>query len=168
MGTYRTRQVCLNGHDREDRVDRSPERGEQFCSICGVETITECPKCNASIRGVYDVPSRSVDGMFLMGHYETTQVPNHCHNCGGAFPWMERHADALAEAIDELDELSDDEREKLKKSIPDIVADSPKADVAGTRFKKAVAKVGNEGGKLLMKILQDVATDAVKSAMGRG
>jgi len=72
----------------------------------------------------------------------------------------------MEEMIDELDGLSDEERNRLKKSIPDIIADTPKSETAALRFKKAVAKVGEAGGNLMMKVLASVATEAVKNSMG--
>jgi hypothetical protein len=34
------------------------------------------------------------------------------------------------------------------------------------RFKKAVMKVGEAGGKILMKVMEAVATDAAKKSLG--
>jgi hypothetical protein len=43
---------------------------------------------------------------------------------------------------DELDELSPDDKELLKGSLDDLVADTPRTPLAATRFKKLVAKLG--------------------------
>ena len=91
---------------------------------------------------------------------------SHCHACGQSYPWTRRRSEALAEALDELHELSVDDREKLKKSIPDILAETPKSETAALRFKKAIAKAGEAGRKLLIDVLTSVATDAVKRSMG--
>jgi len=56
MGTYRTAEVCPNGHASTSSADTSPELREKYCSQCGEPTITQCPSCNANIRGYYDVP----------------------------------------------------------------------------------------------------------------
>jgi len=68
-----------------------------------------------------------------------TAVNNRC-------VWSEeknaRRTEALAEALEELDGLSNEERDKLKKSIPDILADTPKSETAALRFKKPSSRLG--------------------------
>ena len=41
---------------------------------------------------------------------------------------------------DELDELSDEEKEKLKATLDDLIPDTPQTEVAGTRFKKIMRR----------------------------
>ena len=75
-------------------------------------------------------------------------------------------SDEVKARIDELeDELSDDEKERLTKSIPDIIADTPKSEVAVTRFKKAASKAGDIGSQMLWEVLKTVTTEAVKKSM---
>jgi hypothetical protein len=93
-------------------------------------------------------------------------LPLFCGSCGQPFPWTTRKIEALTEIVDLLDNLSDEEREKLKASIPDIIAETPKTEPAVLRFKKAAIKVGETGGNLLLKVLESVATDLAKRLMG--
>ena len=72
----------------------------------------------------------------------------------------------MGEMIDELDELPEPDRVKLKKSLPDIVAETPFSETAVLRFKKAAAKVGQIGGKVLMETLTKVAAEGVKKMLG--
>lgn len=160
MGTYRTAQVCLNGHSVTSSLEISPELAEKFCSDCGVETISTCPNCQAKIRGYYEVP-----GVFSMGGYTP---PNFCHGCGTAFPWARAKIDAAKELADELDELSDDEKEKLKSTIDDLVVAGPKTEVAALRYKKLVGKVGGATASALRSILVDVASEAAKKLLFGG
>jgi hypothetical protein len=44
--------------------------------------------------------------------------------------------------IEELDGLTNEVCQKLKKSIADIIAHTPNSETAALRFKKAAAKVG--------------------------
>jgi hypothetical protein len=92
--------------------------------------------------------------------------PRHCRECGHPFPWTRRKAEALIEVIEELDELTPEERQKLHQSVPDIIADTPKSETAVVRFKKAAKKTGEVGGKLLLGVLSNVATEAVKKTLG--
>jgi len=45
MSYYHTAQICLNGHIINESIEEYPEKNEKFCSLCGSETITECPSC---------------------------------------------------------------------------------------------------------------------------
>jgi hypothetical protein len=76
-----TQQVCLNGHQITDSINRNPHRSKKFCPSCGAETITNCPECNTPIPGHTYYENVAV----LSGH--GTNVPSHCHGCGNAFPW---------------------------------------------------------------------------------
>jgi hypothetical protein len=87
--------------------------------------------------------------------------PGHCHACGKPYPWTERRANALAEMIAELDGLDNEDREKLTKSIPDILAETPGSDVAVLRYKKAIAKAGKVAGKTLYDLVINVAGSAI-------
>jgi len=81
-------------------------------------------------------------------------------------PIAQHKTEALAEMIDELEDLGAEEKGKLKKSIPDIIAETPASETAVLRFKKAIVKTGQFGGSLLTKVLTKVATEAVKKSMG--
>lgn len=158
MEGYDVGMVCLSGHSVTGMASSAPQFGSPFCPKCGQQTIAKCPECGATIRGHYHVP-----GFLSTAPWEPS---SHCHACGKPYPWTERKAEALQEMIDELDGLSDEEREKLKKSVPDVIADTPKSETAALRFKKAVGKVGKVAGNLMMSVLTKVATETVKQAMG--
>ncbi|MBE3037345.1 MAG: DUF2321 domain-containing protein [Chloroflexi bacterium] len=156
MGYYAVGMACLNGHKIAGNAEGAPEFCGEFCSTCGERTITQCPVCKQNIRGYYQGGG--------IGYGWTLCA--FCHACGKPYPWTVRKAEAIEEMLDELDGLSPEDREKLKKSIPDIIADTPKSETAALRFKKAIAKVGQVGGKMLLDVLTSVATEAVKKAMG--
>jgi len=159
VGYYDIGMACLNGHRITAVAGSSPEFTGRYCSKCGAETITQCPHCMAQMRGYYHS-----DNVITIGFTWTPAA--HCHECGRPYPWTERKAIAVEGMVDELDGLSGDEKAKLKKSIPDIITDTPNSDTAVLRFKKAAAKVGQFGGKLLTDVLTKVATEAVKKTMG--
>lgn len=155
MPHYEIGLACLNGHPVNAGADSSPERNAKFCPECGEPTIHQCPTCKENIRGHY-----------AAGWAYAWYPASHCHECGTPYPWTQRRSEALAEAIDELDDLADDDRERLKKSIPDILVETPKSETAALRFKKAIAKLGTAGGRILADVLRKVAADAVKSSLG--
>lgn len=80
MGSYDAQQVCMNGHQTTDNYYRSPEFRRSFCSQCGSQTIHQCPKCSADIKGDYHT-----EGVVAIGFH--TPVPEFCEKCGFEFPW---------------------------------------------------------------------------------
>ncbi len=159
MGSYDVAQICLNGHVVTDRARRAPERMQKFCKNCGEPTITNCPNCNTLIRGDYQV-----EGVITVSGRGPT-APSFCHECGKAYPWTERKLEAAWELADELEGLSEEEKGKLKLSLNDLVRDTSKTEVAATRVKKILSKVGKESFNAMKSILLDIATEAVKKSL---
>jgi len=92
-------------------------------------------------------------------------LPIFCPDCGKPYPWTEKNLKAAQDLADEVDNLSPEERSLLKKSLDDIVRDTPQTPVAVTRFKKLVAKAGPVAADGFRKILVDVLSEAVKKAI---
>lgn len=146
--------ICLNGHVLTKEDDGENE-GRRFCAQCGKALIGTCPKCNQQIRGwTLDTLDTSMD------------APAYCPQCGEPYPWQQAKLDALSEAIDELEELTDDEKERLLESVPDLITDTLRTETAVLRVKKALTKVGAAGGKVLTSLLTSVVTDGVKKLLG--
>lgn len=159
MGHYDAALICLNRHVINSRSQSAPEHNAKFCDQCGEEAISKCPDCDTPIRGAYQA-----DGVVVIGF--EFPAPKHCHNCGEAFPWTKRQTEALTELLDELEGLSDEERAKLEKSIPDILAETPGTSTAVLHFKKLIAKLGVDGSKALVDILKNIATEHVRQQLG--
>jgi hypothetical protein len=66
---------------------------------------------------------------------------------------------------DELDELDEAERDKLKGSLDDLVKDSPQTEVAASRFKKIMGKLGTQSASALKSIVIDVVSETAKKAL---
>lgn len=158
MGRYLTAVVCLNGHMVTDSLESAPAVASAHCSECGAKTATRCSHCNENIRGHYQV-----DGVFTT---RRAPVRKFCHACGKAYPWTEARLTAAREYADEIDALSSDEKEVLKKSLDELIKDSPQTNVAGVRFKKLMAKAGKESAAALRDIVVDVVSETAKKAMG--
>lgn len=151
---FDTAQVCLEGHMINDQAESEPESNKKFCSKCGAATILACPRCSAKIKGYPHIPnvaSCSVD-----------EPEKFCDNCGHPYPWSESRLKAAIDMSGELDGLTEQDREDLKKSLPDLLRDVPNTPVAATRFKKIFRKVGGKGGELVWDILKDVASETAK------
>ena len=156
MSTFDVAQICLNGHVANSSAVDYPQYNQDFCDKCGKETITKCGGCGADIRGLVR------DSLAVSGYV----APKFCHTCGMLFPWTQAKIEAAHELADEIDSLSDDEKDLLKKSIDELVSDSPKANVASLRFKKMMAKAGAEIAGVFKGILVSVVTASVKEHLG--
>lgn len=161
MGQYANGQVCLNGH--KITGDVSSGFAQNFCSECGASTIAKCPTCNTNIRGYYEHDNSG--GVVILSVPEFN-VPRHCHNCGSAFPWIADQISAASELVDELEELSADEKAKLRESIAFLTKDSPKTELASIRFKKILSKANTAIGNAIISIITSIATDAAKKQLG--
>ena len=158
-GKYHTAEVCLNGHCTTSFVEENPERRGQYCPKCGSKTITQCLNCSANIRGRYVDPN-FVD---LVTKYKP---PNYCHSCGKPLPWTERKISAAQELVEEIEELSEDEKEVLKQSIFELSQDSPKTELASIRYKKLLSKCRDYARQLLNSTVTSILTESAKKLLG--
>jgi hypothetical protein len=93
------------------------------------------------------------------------EPPAFCGECGKPFPWTERRLEAARELALEADHLSDEERKQLAESLPDLARDTPRTQVAATRFRRLAAKAGAETANALRAVLIDVMSEAAKKAI---
>ena len=129
MGYYDVAQICLNGHCITDSANRNQIFRKDFCTKCGAQTIMECPSCKQPIQGQYFEP-----GLVAAGF--KCYVPKYCHACGKPYPWTTDAIDAMAELLSFEDNFSKDETQALINSLPDIISETPRTQLAITRFKK--------------------------------
>ena len=160
MGRYNTAQICLNGHVVSSMADASPEFQKNFCAECGEETIMKCPSCNNFIKGSYEAP-----GFIGIAEYDR---PKFCDNCGKPYPWTDRKANAAKSLVDFTEGLTASEKEDLKKSIDDLIKDSPESTVAQAKFKKYITKVGGVVASGLKELLFDLVSEFVKKSLWNG
>lgn len=151
---YETAQVCLNGHVVTAYYESSPEARKKHCVRCGQSTIYECNECKAPIHGWYIQPNVSYLCPF--------DPPDFCHECGKPYPWTKAKIEAANEFVDDLDELSKDDKDKFKKSIDEIIKNSPRGNMAVNKIAKLIRKldpVNNSGAR---KLLDDISGEALK------
>lgn len=149
---YDTAQICTNGHVINEQLKSSPHIKKKFCDRCGAPTITKCQYCRFTIKGTYHFGS----------NISSWVRPSFCPDCGKPYPWTEAALKAAQEYSDELENLSPEERDLLKKSIDDIVRETPQATVAVSRFKRLVAKAGPVAADMYREILLPLLSEAVK------
>jgi hypothetical protein len=149
----------LNGHVASADTETHPAASSKFCSVCGAEVITTCPGCNQPIRGYYIPPGVSaVGGLFK-------SLASYCYECGKPYPWTVEKLEAAKSLVDDLDDKSPEEREKLKTAFDDVVASGPRAEAGAARIKKILGKATIGVSKALYQIAVDVASEAVKKSL---
>ena len=89
-------------------------------------------------------------------------APAFCSSCGKPYPWTEAKLKAAKELSDEIEDIDTEEREILKKSLDDIIRDTPQTPVAATRFKNIISKVGKPIAGAIRDIVVDIASEAAK------
>ena len=141
-------RVCLNGH--------GTAYYEKFCGECGEETIADCPNCNAHIRGVGLIGPRAL---------LSWTAPKYCTDCGQPFPWTAAKLKAVRELADEVEGLSDQDREVLKKDLGEIGMDTPSAEVGSVRIKRILGKLRGPSAELLWKATADIASTMAKKIL---
>lgn len=151
-------QICTNGHVTNSAAQGHPSRNQDHCDRCGAPTLVACPKCGTAIRGYYHVP-----GLITTSYHYT--APSYCHKCGAPFPWTASGLTAAEELADEFENLTDEERTSLKKSLNELVRETPSTRVAETRFKKIMTKVGRDGYESMRSILTDIVSETVRKTV---
>jgi hypothetical protein len=160
-GFYSTAAICLRGHVVTADVDEHPRAATKFCSECGAAVITRCPHCEAPIQGHYFPPGvRAVGGVL--------NAPSFCSACGKPFPWVAEKLSAARELADELEELTPEDRTKLKTSLDDISTNGPRAEAGAARIKKMLGKATSAVGQAVWKISVDIASETAKKIMMGG
>ena len=158
MGEYHTAEVCIKGHHTTSSIEMNPEFRSKYCPQCGAATITKCPGCSTNIRGSHYSPH-----VLTIRSYH---LPNYCHYCGEPLPWTQQRMSAAQELVDEIEDLSEEDRIILKQSILELAQDSPKTEVASVRYKKLLKKSGESIGQALNSMVTSLATEAAKKLLG--
>ncbi|MFC1912602.1 DUF2321 domain-containing protein [Chloroflexota bacterium] len=152
---YEVAQICVNGHVITDSLNSNPEVGRDFCEDCGSPTIMECEYCESSIRGYHHIEG-------VIGFFPDFKRPSFCPDCGKPYPWTESKIIAAHELAEEMENLSSEDRELLSKSIDDLIVDSPRTELAATRFKKLLLKIGEPAAIALRNLVIDIASETAK------
>lgn len=154
---YTTAIVCLNGHILTYSADHT-HQDIKHCPKCGSELIRSCPSCGSPLHG------REIK----KGTATYTQTPpdSFCYNCGSPYPWTESEFENAELIINELDCLSDAEKEKLRLSLRDLYTETPKTDYAVLLVKKAMMSCKGILKDVLIDMLLGFCCNAVKAKLG--
>lgn len=150
---YDVAQVCPNGHVANSSIVNCPEFNQDFCAECGEKTVTTCENCKVPIRGLLWGGSLGI---------QRYKPPAYCINCGSALPWTDRKIEAAIELSLDGGELQGEDVEQLKQSVQQIVRDTPQTQLAASRFKKLMLKVGVGTRDAVREILIEIASETAK------
>ena len=151
--------ICEAGHVCCDCIQIAPEQNSKHCQLCGEETITHCLACNTKIQGAIASYNDLLDTWTFVQRLDFP--PDYCTECGTPFPWTQERLQAAQGIIDMLDELSEEQREELKKIIPDIMVERPRTTLSTLLFAKTFEKISGIGKTFLIKWLNDNAIATV-------
>lgn len=152
--------VCESGHVINAETQEHPEHNAKFCQHCGAPAVLACvnPKCSQAIRGVHHSASASSSAPW--------SPPAHCRECGTAFPWTVKKARELADVIDDLEEVTPEDKASMKAHVGDIICPTAESGRAVRIFKKVLGKLGASTQKVFENVLSAVATSYAKEQMG--
>lgn len=154
---YDSALICKNGHLINDNVHQYPEYNCAFCEKCGSPAISTCPHCNKEIRG------RSNGEFSYIGDYD---VPAYCIYCGKPFPWTETAIESATLIIQEEESLNEQQQNALIETLPDIITETPKTNVAVVRMKKCFTSAGKFTIDALRQFAIDFGCELAKNSLG--
>lgn len=148
--------ICQNGHFI---LTSMYIQGKEFCEKCGSEMMDKCPDCGAVIC------EWNYGGIVYLGtpHYDRA---SYCKNCGSPYPWTAKALEAAAELIEEEENLTAEQKEKLSGSLQDIICETPKTQVATVRIKKALLSVGRFTAEGLRQFVIDFGCELAQKQLG--
>jgi hypothetical protein len=150
-------QICLNGHTVNQQVVAERDHNQAFCERCRKATVMAYRHCRTAIRGAYHVP-----GTYVI---DAVALPSYCLGCGRAYPWTEKQVQAAKVLAGELEHLKPQERDALKRTIDDLLTETPRTQLAVIRFKRLMSKAGPDAGITLREMLVNVLSEAVRRAI---
>lgn len=146
--------MCANGHVLTDDLEHAAAKNASFCPDCGEGTLTECPECEAILRGRYHQPPIDFPAM--------RTPPSFCHECGEPYPWTQDRLKAAAELVERMKRLSPTDRQLLRTELREIMTDNPRTQAAALDIKLALGKAGKVIGPLLRDLVAGLATEAAR------
>ena len=146
--------ICENGHEINTL---STSCSDSFCTKCGARIISKCPDCNGQIRG------RLNDGFGFMVDYI---VPSYCPHCGKPYPWTRAAIQSTIYLLEDAEEIPNEDRVRLIKVLPDVVAETPMTKAAAVRMRKVLDSAGELVSGGLKDFVVGCACETFKHLLG--
>ena len=148
--------ACINGHTLVSSrwIDKA-----EFCEKCGAKMMDKCQECGSPIK------EWNYRGAAVLGTPQYARAA-YCKWCGKPYPWTQSAFEAVIDLVQEEEELDDIQRSKLVDSLPDIISETPKTQVAIVRFKKALLSAGKFTADGLRQFAIDFGCELAKKQLG--
>ena len=157
---YDVQQVCENGHIRNDTIKYRPEANEEYCTLCGKKTITQCPECSTDIRGAMLISKPR--GGRPSPCESLTVAPAYCLSCGKPYPWTENKILTAIQMFAEFGNLDDKEKETIEQDIKNIAEDAPQAELSAMRIKRLWEKYSPVARDIIMELASKTIAEILK------
>ncbi len=157
---YDVQQVCENGHIRNDTIKFRPEANEEYCTLCGKKTITQCPKCSTNIRGA--MLTVNPRGRRPSPCESLTVAPAYCLSCGKPYPWTENKILTAIQIFAEFGDLDKDEKKTIEQDINNIAKDIPQTELSAMRIKRIWEKYSPVAYNVIMEFASKTAAEILK------
>lgn len=165
---YETAQICEDGHVITIHAKGEPATRRESCPKCGKPTFTACPSCGAFIPGCehdYYTIKTNCDTDHVVSLFDcctkSYEVPKYCHGCGKPYPWLAGYIDEFNLLLEDIDNISDEQKEILKKSFPNLLSDNVHYASSALEFAPLLNKLHGVAGELLRDLLKKAAIDKV-------
>lgn len=146
--------ICENGHLVNAYYHTEQSANAEFCAKCGAATSPKCQKCEGETRG---------DWLGSGGHFS---VPDYCRHCGEPHIWTQKVIQAGEHLFAKLEGLSTEDRERLNKSIPDLIFETERTPEAALSIKQALAEIETGSRSFLVEWLKHNAVGMVNRLLG--
>ena len=150
----RNPRLEFNGafHDWQERGISDQLKQMSYCPKCGTENTYFCQHCKTPITDENE--------------FAGTDRPAYCTACGKPLPWTVAGLNAAEEYMDELENLTLEQKTEFKATLKDLTSDTPRTSLAVLRFKKCIKQVSPAAGQQFVKIAGDIVTSAAKKELG--
>lgn len=142
---YNVMHVCINGHILSV-YRKTIELTEKYCTLCGLDIISQCQSCKTQINGsLVDWPT-------------SPDIPYYCKDCSHPFPWTLNIIENSIELAEMDENLDSKTREIIKNAIPHLITDSPTSAVNIGKFNKVLEKTTPQTKALFKELLNNAIT----------
>lgn len=148
-------KICMNGHIF---VESIPLNKNEYCVRCGSKLISSCPDCKSVIKEWH---YQNV----IVCYTPKLELPMYCRSCGNPFPWTISALESTKLAIQEDEQLSGLDCQRLEESLTDLLNENPKTQVAIIRTKKALSSVGKFTADAIRQFIIDFGCELAKKAI---
>ena len=170
---YDIAQICLNGHVITLNTNHCPMDKKSFCPQCGATAITECPNCHSLINGqpyFKEILDFAEDDIFRtdLKIPQKFILPAYCPNCGKPYPWTKTFLEESNNIVDNLEDLSPEQKQELKLTFPDLIVETPKTYSHAFMAAKIIDATKSVGKAFLIDLLKEHAITKVLKLLGVG